>query len=665
MLKTKSTQRLFLVLLAASIVSGLGAFLPIPLFQPVLKVMTGLSIASLIGWGLARVYRIFLWRVGRRLAFSYLLIGVLPIPMVNILLVLALYISSCFFLRHLYQQAVFSLNEELQIHTESMLKRQTQSPDRPPLTRQEPHVFGFYLNGRKVAGDARFPAAWPNWLEQEDKSGAGSPDRVLNQFVLTNSTITLASGARDGRYGVIGILDGDLEVALGDRSKIRVELQRSQQKPKPQPMSALGKILFTLVSPTASELSKAEVWNSIGAMLLTVWDSRNITWTEDANQLFDLASGETIDARLVAVLKSTPFSLAKQFRGDSSDIDVAAGRIFLGTGLLLLVLYSIAVGYAFSMIFGLSKAVNQLSSATLEIQNGAFDRRIPVRRRDQLGALHRSFNEMSAHLGQAVTTAAQKEILENELRLARKIQKRLLPDNLPQGEAIEFATVFEPSSAIGGDYFDIFNLKPDLFIVVIADVSGHGLPAGLRMAMLKAALMILIEEGKAPDEILNRLDTMVRSEQSTRIFISMTIGIVDIQKATLHLTNAGHPPTYLLRNHTVSEILLPSSPLGAIGADYATTTIPLQPDDVLVWLSDGFIEAANKAEEPFGYDRIVEVLAQPDPDASSVRNHLVEAVRVHAQGVEIDDDRTMVVMHYRLGAKTRAPTGVEANPLGS
>ena len=129
------------------------------------------------------------------------------------------------------------------------------------------------------------------------------------------------------------------------------------------------------------------------------------------------------------------------------------------------------------------------------------------------------------------------------------------------------------------------------------------------MAMLKAALLILVEETREPEEILSRLDAVVRSNRERRFFVTATLGLFNVRTGVLRLTNAGHPPTYRIRGAEVEEILLPSSPLGGLGHTYVGATLQLQPGDALVWLSDGLIEATNAADEPFGYDSVKRVLA--------------------------------------------------------
>jgi phosphoserine phosphatase RsbU/P len=308
--------------------------------------------------------------------------------------------------------------------------------------------------------------------------------------------------------------------------------------------------------------------------------------------------------------------------------------------------YLVASVMAAFMITALSLAVNRLSAATAAVRAGNFGLRIPVRRRDQLGDLQRSFNEMSADLESLVAAAAQKEVLEKELSIARDLQKSLIPSNLPIREGVEFATLFEPSAAIGGDYFDVLRLSEDELAVIIADVSGHGLSSGLRMAMVKAALLILVEETSEPEEIFRRLDRVVRDG---RAFVTATLALIHLPTGTLRLLNAGHPPTYVIRRGEAREILLPSSPLGGLGKTYGHETVALERGDVVVWLSDGLIEAANAEGDPFGYDTVLQTLQgfADDVSAADVRNRLLAAIERHVGSQPPGDDRTLMVMRWR------------------
>ena len=340
-------------------------------------------------------------------------------------------------------------------------------------------------------------------------------------------------------------------------------------------------------------------------------------------------------------------TLRQKLSSSSGEVDTAVwAGLFAVTGMLSTV-YAVAVLMALWIILGLSLAVNRLSRATTAVRQGDFSVRIDSHRRDQIGELETTFNEMTANLEKAVDDAARQEIVQKELEIARDLQQSLLPTDLPASEAMEFSTLFEPSAAIGGDYFDVLRIDQDRLAVVVADVSGHGLPTGLRMAMLKAALVILVEEGKPAEEILRRLNGMVRAEKKQRFFVTATIAVIDFRRHHLQITNAAHPPSYLLRDGRVEEILLTGSPLGALGDEYGRHEVQLEPNDVLVWLSDGLIEAADNDDEVFGYDRTIEALTGPAESAMAVRNRLLAAVQVHTGGRAPDDDRTLVVMRYR------------------
>src|SRR5262245_37523875 len=217
------------------------------------------------------------------------------------------------------------------------------------------------------------------------------------------------------------------------------------------------------------------------------------------------------------------------------------------------------------MIFGLSRAVNRLSRATDAIGGGDFSTRIPVKRKDQIGDLQRSFNSMTEHLEELIQTAAQKEALDKELELARKVQRELLPEAIAERPGVEFATHFEPSAAIGGDYFDILEARNARIAVMIADVAGHGLAAGLRMAMVKAAVTLQIEDAVKSAEIFSRLHRMLRNLSGERTFVTASLSVFDPRNGALVLTNAGHPPAYRIgAGGEVVELLAPGVPLGSI-----------------------------------------------------------------------------------------------------
>ncbi|HEX4961784.1 MAG TPA: SpoIIE family protein phosphatase [Thermoanaerobaculia bacterium] len=622
------------------------------LHVPVLSALARFCLAAIavflgvwIGW---RIYQAFLYKVGRRLAFSYLLLGVLPIPLLLLLLAVLTYLLSGFFLGHLYRDAVQSVQMELDARVRGRLDAFAAS--RTPGPAGDPQVaFGYYRNGRRTGGDKRTPAAWPAWAEAAAPLARGPRWGVTPRFVVPAGSppTLLAVSSRDG-LGVIALFTADLDLELSRRAGAWVETYRSDDpdlkfisltfEGRKVPLQHLRK------DQQAVDAEKFFRGLSQGGRF---WDDPLLWWGEITGPLFDLESGKVASEYLAANLNATPRTVVRFLFASAAEIDAFAWVMLFVVAFLLFDVYAAAALMAVYMIVGLSRAVNRLSKATEAVRRGDFAVRIPVKRRDQVGDLQRSFNEMAGNLESLVATSAQKELLEKELDLARRLQKSLLPNDLPAGGGIEFATLFEPSAAIGGDYFDVLRIAEDELAVIIADVSGHGLSSGLRMAMIKSALLILVEETREPEEILRRLDGVVRSNGESRFFVTATLGLFNLKTGVLRLTNAGHPPTYVVRGAKVEEILLPSSPLGGLGHSYGSATTTLGPGESAVWLSDGLIEATNAADEPFGYDSVVQVLAgAPGESAAEIRNRLLAAVERHTAGHPAEDDRTLMVLRY-------------------
>lgn len=647
------------ILLATVGVAAAG----VPLLSFLAKAFLVVTLLAFLTWLAAKAYQAFLWKVGRRLAFSYFLIGVVPIPMVALLAAGTAYVLATFFLGHLYRDALADLQHAQTEVADSMLDTFA-AHQKPGAGSAEGFAFDYYRQGKWVGGAGLAPAAWPAWLTAAPAAERGSgPAEVVHYARHGERAPTLAVAVEQGELGVVVTYEDDLAESLrrrtgawvtlsqggaeGEEARVvkiedeEIRIQRGQARTLRKMRDDPVKAAFFKAQ------AKGEGW----------WDRPMIGWVQVAGPVYSLAGGEVLSRDLEAVVQATPRLLSRQLFAAGSEVNTALWAVLVGVTLILSTIYLFAELLAVYMIFGLSRAVNRLSAATAAVQAGDFSVRIPVRRTDQVGELQRSFNQMAANLEGLVATAAQKEVLEKELEIAREIQESLLPTDLPQGEGVEFATLFEPSAAIGGDYFDILRLDDRRLAVVIADVSGHGLPSGLRMAMLKAALLILVEEGQEPESILERLDHLVRAHGGQRFFVTATLSLIDLEHGRLDLTNAGHPPTYLLRRGEVQEIALPGTPLGRLGRNYGRGSYPLEPGDLVVWLSDGFIEALGPAGEPFGYERLLAALRGPAASAVAVRTQLLAAVEAHAQGVPADDDRTLVVMHYRAPAETTVEAG--------
>lgn len=616
-----------------------------------IEVLTGLSLlaALLIAaiWLGVKLFKRLLWGVGRKLTFSYFLIGILPIPMVALLVGLAAYVLSGALVGHLFRDTLTDFHRELE-ESVAMSLLDPAGAEGMPVARNPDLDVAFYRNGElEGAGFEEAPERFPRWLVETDPNDQIGELAQIPFVLDADSEIRLAVGVESGDRAALALYRGNLERELRQRSGIWVQIEAL--KPEERVEIEVGGRRFVLRGTTDRDPELREEFFGTGDRRL--WDEPILFWAQSLASVRRLSDPRPVE-QLGAFLNATIRTVDRQVVSSDAEIDTAAWGALVAIGLLLLDIYAVAVLMAVFLIYGLSRAVNRLSKATAAVQEGDFSARIPVRRTDQLGQMQRDFNTMAASLEELVATAAQKESLEKELQIARELQQNLLPASLTTTEGVELASYFEPSAAIGGDYFDLLRLDEDRLAVVIADVSGHGLSAGLRMAMLKAALSMLVEQELPPTEVFTRLSRMVRSEQSAapgRPLVTATLSLFDPRSGRLEITNAAHAPTYCLHDDEVREIMLPSSPLGALGDHYRTEELELSPGDIVVWLSDGLIEAVDEEDESFGYERVVEALAGRAKSATEVRDRLLQSVSEHAGDVPADDDRTLVVMHYISG----------------
>ncbi|MCY3929677.1 MAG: SpoIIE family protein phosphatase [Acidobacteria bacterium] len=635
-----------------------------PLAVNVLAWLVGSMSAVVILWaGVVWVQRRLLWRVGRRLAFSYVLFGLLPFLLSLVLVIVAAYLLSGFFLGHLYRDAAIGLQEELEAVSAFLiqpLEMGLLDPSGLP-TELGGAALAYYRDGVRAGGDSRAPGGFPAWLETDGEvDGQRRRSRVPPLVALPDGSATQAAAFRRGSSAVVAFYDpvavGLLERELSRRSDVWTRLRRQGET---DGAGWTVQVFGTewVLQPLARTQGGAEreaFFESLGAS-----SPFSILGVEMLGPLHAFASGEAVSPPVSASLAATQRIVFRHLFSSSGQVDTLGWIAFIIPTFLLLDVFVAAMVMALFMILGLSRAVNRLSAATGAVQAGDFSARIPVRRKDQIGALQRSFNEMAGGLERLIAERTARRALEQELEFAREVQKNLIPGQGLQVEGVEFATFFEPSAAIGGDYFDILELPAERegdsgrLGVVIADVAGHGLSAGLRMAMLKAGLLTLVEEGKPARQLLPALDSLVRKE-SDRVFVTASLSLIDLSSGVVEMTNAGHPPAYLLRDGEIEEILLSGSPLGALGEDYGFRRFELEPGDVMVWLSDGFIEAAAADGEVFGYERTMESLKGSADSAREVRDRILDEIHRYTEGVGADDDLTLVVMRYQPQAATVA-----------
>ncbi|MFH1733075.1 MAG: GAF domain-containing SpoIIE family protein phosphatase [bacterium] len=244
----------------------------------------------------------------------------------------------------------------------------------------------------------------------------------------------------------------------------------------------------------------------------------------------------------------------------------------------------------------------------------------------------------------------QKQRLDEQLALARRMQRDLLPRKAPLYDRFDMAGINVPSEAVGGDYFDFIPLTQKDLGFVIGDVSGKGVPAAFVMASLRAALRIEAFSHYAISTILSRVNDFLAESTKPEIFVTAFYGVLDTQTAALTFANAGHNPPLLIRaDGTLTELSEGGMLLGAFPAAlYHEHRTNLQPGDVLLLYTDGASEAMNPAGEEFGIIKLEEVVRKilPAPSKIIIRE-ILKTIRTHTGSTRLQDDITLMVIQCR------------------
>ncbi len=265
-----------------------------------------------------------------------------------------------------------------------------------------------------------------------------------------------------------------------------------------------------------------------------------------------------------------------------------------------------------------------------------------------LGALALTAIENAA----LVEARIEKERLEEELRLARSIQERLLPrGELPTVPGAEVAALALASRHVAGDYYDLLRLDDRRLLVAVADVSGKGAPASLLMANLQAGLHLLRQrmDPEAPDlaAATASLNRVVCENTDPASFITFCWGILDGPTGTFRYVNAGHNPPRLVRAHGAIETLDAGGLLLGVLTDarYDEGEVTLAPGDALALYTDGVTEAHSPTDEEYGEERLDAVLAAHREAAAPALLAAVRSdLRAFVSGASLFDDVTLVVV---------------------
>lgn len=246
--------------------------------------------------------------------------------------------------------------------------------------------------------------------------------------------------------------------------------------------------------------------------------------------------------------------------------------------------------------------------------------------------------------------ALEKQKLEEELQIAKEIQKNLLPKFLPQIPEIEFAADSIPSKQIGGDYYDILQISDTLYTVAIGDVSGKGVPAALLMANLQAFLKVTAKQNLPIDEATGLINNLITENTSDGRFITFFWLTLDAAAKKLHYVNAGHNPPLFIREGKIRHLDKGGIIFGVAPTmmPYAVEEVSLQKDDLIVLFTDGVTEAKNPDDDEFSDERFESlILKSANAGANELMKIIKDDVREFVKGTPQSDDITVVILKVR------------------
>ena len=238
--------------------------------------------------------------------------------------------------------------------------------------------------------------------------------------------------------------------------------------------------------------------------------------------------------------------------------------------------------------------------------------------------------------------------LETEVAVARRIQQSLQPSTAFKTDWCEAAGITVPATEVGGDYFDMIKISDDEAVIVIADVSGHGVGAGILSAMTKSALHTELHHTTVPAELMFNLNNAVYQVTDKKMFVSFAYLLLDKRTMTAHIATAGHPPIFLIQKSdgAIIEIRTPNLALAVqASTQYTERAVHVNHGDVLILYTDGITEATNDKGEQFGADRLKELISNTERGSSeALSNSIMASVRTFTIKKEFADDATIVVV---------------------
>lgn len=339
-------------------------------------------------------------------------------------------------------------------------------------------------------------------------------------------------------------------------------------------------------------------------------------------------------------------------------------NIASGVGITLTVsAVALIFGFVLALIFfqRISRPMKAMVSGVNTLAEGNLDAKIDMPSRNEFRVLAHAFNEMAFRIAAAQKEHIVKERMDRELEIARDIQHTLLPENVYAPKGYEIGHHYNSAMEVGGDYLDVVRFGDAKVGLVMADVSGKGVPGLVVMAMVKVMVQNLIARGTPPKEIVRKLNSALLGNIRRNMFVTFFVAILDGETGTAVFSNAGHNPVVIFNRQTNSArfFKMEGPPMGTfpdhVFAEHLHEyRIDLAPGDMLLQYTDGLNESTNENGERFTLDRILDIVNEHGQEgAESLVGRLVRAEAAFRGSAPQSDDLTLLAVSADAGAPGR------------
>lgn len=433
-------------------------------------------------------------------------------------------------------------------------------------------------------------------------------------------------------------------------------------------------IYFSLVGVGSSRVAiSREHWST---KQMTLKEDDPDMSRQDTRQVNEMESRRLADPRRMVTwfvtLEGKEYSTGKAAQAGVAFLHVPLGTVYhysvgksdIQGDVLLTVIYALGGMFVFaelvSLIIGfvisrrITRSVQDMYQGTLALQKGDLQHRIPVRRKDQLGLLAHSFNQMSASITRLVEEVSDKKRLEQELEIAREVQATLFPKQLPHLRGMAVFGGCEPARVVSGDYYDFIVEDEARLDIVVADISGKGISAALLMANLQAAMhnqLLSIKHDSPGDiekslaEVVAQLNQQIYLNSPAEKYATLFLSRYDAETRQLSYCNAGHLPPILLDGRGAQRLEPTGTVVGLVpDASYQAKSVEMAPGTMLAIFTDGVTEAVNGAGEEFGDERLLQALkGSRSRTPEGIYKFVIEKIRAWQGDLPQDDDITLII----------------------